>query len=215
MQEAFRTRRGSIGGTSQLRILSRGHRLAAAAVLVSGLGAALPASRTSAESIANQVVESAPPRVFDIFLTRLMAAESGGRTNAKNPRSSALGPFQFIKRTFLDVARRHFLAEIAGLTEEEILELRTDPELSRRAAAAVCRESVDYFKEQGLKPTFSHLRLAFLLGPADAARIIHAQQRTPVMRLLSPAVIKANPFMRRMSVSDLLAKSERDVSTRG
>jgi len=215
MQEAFRTRRGSIGGTSQLRILSRGHRLAAAAVLVSGLGAALPASRTSAESIANQVVESAPPRVFDIFLTRLMAAESGGRTNAKNPRSSALGPFQFIKSTFLDVARRHFLAEIAGLTEEKILELRTDPGLSRRVAAVFCRESVDYLKEQGLAPTFSHLRLAFFLGPADAARIMLAQQRTPVTLLLSPAVIKANPFMRGMRVNDLLAKSERDVSTRG
>jgi hypothetical protein len=144
-----------------------------------------------------------------------MAAESGGRINAKNPRSSALGPFQFIKSTFLDVARRHFLAEIAGLTEEEILELRTDPELSRRAAAVFCRESVDYLKEQGLAPTFSHLRLAFFLGPADAARIMLAQQRTPVTRLLSPAVIKANPFMRGMRVSDLLAKSERDVSTRG
>ena len=110
------------------------------------------------------------------------------------------------------MARRHFLAEIAGLTEEEILELRTDPELSRRAAVVFCRESFEYLKEQGLKPTFSHLRLAFFLGPADAARIMHAQKRTPVTRLLSPAVIKANPFMRRMSVSDLLAKSERDVS---
>ena len=82
-----------------------------------------------------------------------MAAESGGRTNAKNPRSSALGPFQFIKSTFLDVARRHFLAEIAGLTEEKILELRTDPGLSRRVAAVFCRESVNYLKEQGLAPT--------------------------------------------------------------
>jgi len=113
------------------------------------------------------------------------------------------------------VARRHFSAEIVGLTEEEILELRTDPELSRRAAAASCRQSVDYLKEQGLQPTFAHLRLAFLLGPADAARIIRAQERTLVARLLSPAVIKANPFMRSMKVSDLLAKSERDVSTPG
>ena len=154
MQEAFRTRRGSLGGSSQLRIFSRGHRLAAAAVLVSGLGAALPASRTSAELIANQVVESAPPRVFDIFLTRLMAAESGGRLKAKNPRSSALGPFQFIKSTFLHMARRHFLAEIAGLTEEEILELRTDPELSRRAAVVFCRRVSNTSRSKGSSRPF-------------------------------------------------------------
>lgn len=161
------------------------------------------------------MVETAPARTFDIFLDRLMAAESGGRRNAKNPRSSALGPFQFIKSTFLDIARRHFTTEIADLSEEEILELRQNRELSRRAAAAFCRESMEFLKEEGIRPTFAHLRLAFLLGPADAARVIQAEERTPVRDLLSVAVIKANPFMRGMSVSDLLAKSERDLSARG
>jgi hypothetical protein len=150
-----------------------------------------------------------------MFLDRLMAAESGGRRDAKNPRSSALGPFQFIRSTFLDIARRHLPTEIAGLSEEEILELRRNRELARRAAAAFCRESVEFLKEEGIRPTFAHLRLAFLLGPADAARVIQAQQRTPVRDLLSPPVIKANPFMRGMSVSDLLAKSERDLSVSG
>ena len=140
-----------------------------------------------------------------------MAAESGGRSHAKNPRSTALGPFQFIKATFLELTRRHFPQEISGLSEAAILKLRTDPNLSRRAAAVFCKESVDYLKEKGLEPNFAHLRLAYLLGPADAARIMQAQKQTPVVRLLSPVVIKANPFMRSMSVTDLLAKSERDV----
>jgi len=110
------------------------------------------------------------------------------------------------------MTRRHFPAEVAGLTETEILRLRTDPDLSRRAAAAFCKESVRYLKERGLNPTFVHLRLAYLLGPADAARIMESGHKTPVVRLLSPAVIRANPFMRRMKVIDLLAKSERDVT---
>jgi len=37
-------------------------------------------------------------------------------------------PYQFIKSTFLELTRRHFPAEIVGLTEEEILRLRTDPD---------------------------------------------------------------------------------------
>ena len=194
-----------------MRIFSRGQALAAAAVLVCGLAAATPSSSAPEKLVADQIVATAPPSAFDAFLDRLMAAESGGRSNAKNPRSTALGPFQFIKGTFLEVTRRHFRDEISGLTEKQILSLRTDPDLSRRAAAVFCKESVNYLKDKGLEPNFAHLRLAYLLGPADAARIMQAQEQTPVVRLLSPAVIKANPFMRRMSVTDLLAKSERDV----
>src|SRR5262249_50283880 len=159
---------------------SCGHRLAAAVLLASWLAAVLLPSRASAEPIAEQVVETAPSLIFDSFLDRLMVAESAGRRNAKNPRSTALGPFQFINSTFLAVARRHFASEIVGLSEKQILKLRTDPKLSRRAAAVYCEESASYLKGKGLQPTFAHLRLAFLLGPADAARIMQAPQQTPV-----------------------------------
>jgi hypothetical protein len=215
VEEARLDPAGFSWGNPDLRSFSSGHGLAAAAVFACAIASALSASHASAEPISDQMVEIAPARAFDMFLDRLMAAESGGRRDAKNPRSSALGPFQFIKSTFLDIARRHLATEIAGLSEEEILDLRRDRELSRRAAAAFCRENVAFLKEQGIRPTFAHLRLAFLLGPADAARIVQAQERTAVRELLAPAVIKANPFMRRMSVSDLLAKSERDLSARG
>lgn len=188
--------------------------MAAATAIACAIASASPA-RASTESISDQIVETAPDRAFDMFLDRLMATESAGRSDAKNPRSSALGPFQFIRSTFLDIARRYLPTEISGLSEEEVLELRRNRELSRRAAAAFCRESAEFLKGEGVRPTFAHLRLAFLLGPADAARVIQAQDRTPVRDLLSPAVIKANPFMRGMSVGDLLAKSERDLSVRG
>jgi hypothetical protein len=167
---------------------------------------------SASTSIAAKYVETASSAEFDAFLDRLMSAESGGLSHAKNPRSTALGPFQFIKSTFLEITRRHFPADIAGLSDTQILARRTDHDLSRRAATVFCKDSVRYLKEQGLEPTFAHLRLAYLLGPADAARVMQAQAQTPVVRLLSAAVIKANPFMRRMEVGDLIAKSERDVS---
>jgi hypothetical protein len=55
------------------------------------------------------------------------------------------------------------------------------------------------------------LRLAFLLGPSDAARVLKAEPQTPAIQLLSAAVVKANPFMLGMNVGDLRAKSIRDV----
>ena len=166
----------------------------------------------SGDSLARQLVEQAPPETFDVFLDRLMVAESSGRSAAKNPRSTAFGPFQFIKSTFLDITRRHFPLETAGLSEAEILSLRSDRDLSRRAATVFCRENVKYLQDRGHEPTFGHLRLAFLLGAADAAQVLQAKQQTPVTDLLSPSVVKANPFMRTMSVANLLEKSERDVS---
>src|SRR5215470_16071736 len=165
--------------------------LIAAIALASGLIVAEAASSTSANLFADVLVETAPASLFDFFLDRLMAAESGGRNDAKNPRSTALGPFQFLRSTFLDVTRRHFQAEIVGLTEEEI---------------------VRYLKDKGLAPTFAYLRLAYLLGPADAVRIIQAQAEAPVVSLLSVEVITANPFMRDMSVAELIAKSKRDLA---
>src|SRR5215510_5156226 len=189
-----------------------GRSLIAAIALASGLIVAEATSSTSANQIADELVETAPASLFDFFLDRLMAAESGGHNDAKNPRSTALGPFQFLRSTFLDVTRRHFQAEIVGLTEEEIAALRTEPALSRRVAAVYCKEIVRYLKDKGLAPTFAYLRLAYLLGPADAVRIIQAQAETPVVSLLSVAVIAANPFMRDMSVAELIAKSKRDLA---
>ena len=195
-----------------LLTLCCGLSLIAAIALASGPIVAEAASSTSANLIADELVETAPASLFDFFLDRLMAAESGGRNDAKNPRSTALGPFQFLRSTFLDVTRRHFQAEIVGLTEEEIAALRTEPVLSRRAAAAYCKEIIRHLKDKGLAPTFAYLRLAYLLGPADAVRIIQAQAETPLVSLLSVEVITANPFMRDMSVAELIAKSKRDLA---
>ena len=194
-----------------MRMLFVGQRFAAAVLLVSVLGTVAPISVGANEAIAQQRAETAPPSTFDTFLDRLMGAESGGRSHAKNPRSTALGPFQFIKSTFLGVTRRNFPTEIAGLNEAQVLVLRTDRDFSRRAAAAFSKENLSFLKERGLDPTFAHLRLAYLLGAADAAVIVLAQQDTPVTSVLSAAVIKANSFMHGMSAADLLARSERDV----
>jgi hypothetical protein len=200
-------------GTSSLRIFSIGLSLAGAGLVASGLVAIASSKARSANiAIAHEIPENAPAASFETYLDRLMAAESGGSSTAKNPRSTALGAFQFIKSTFLEITRRHFPTEVAGLSEQQILHLRTDRDFSRRAAAAFSRDNLRYLKERGHDPTFAQLRLAFLLGPTDAAQILRARQDTPIVRVLSAPVVKANPFMRRMSVADLLAKGVRDIS---
>jgi hypothetical protein len=159
------------------------------------------------------LVAGAPEAAFEIFLDRLMRVESNGRDDAANPRSTALGPFQFIKSTFIEVARRHFASEVAILDDEALLALRTRRDFARRAASAFSRENLAFLTEQGLNPTFGHLRLAFLVGPTGAARLMQAAPDTPVADVLGNAVIAANPFMKGMSAADLIARTARDVGS--
>ena len=150
---------------------------------------------------------------FETFLDRLMRAESNGRDFAANPRSTALGPFQFIKATFIEVARRHF-AEMVSFSDEEVLALRTNRAYARRAAAIYSMENLAYLTGKGLKPSLGDLRLAYLVGPTAAARILQAHPQTPAGDILGAQVVRANPFMAGMSASELIARSTRDVGER-
>ncbi len=161
-----------------------------------------------------------PPRVqdaslqvpdLDLFLDRLMHAESGGRDWVANPRSSAVGPFQFIRSTFIDVARRHFPREVSELSDEQVLELRTHRNFARAAAAAFTTENAAQLKAQGAEPSLPNLRLAFLLGASGAARVLQAQPQQRLSEVLGPSVLRANPFMVGMTAIGLIAKAGRDV----
>jgi hypothetical protein len=180
------------------------------ACMLSG-GAAAMTEAPAAGSAATEAAVGAPDAAFDTFLDHLMRSESNGQDSAKNPRSTALGAFQFIKSTFLDVMRRHFPADIANMNETDILALRTDRGFARRAAEAFSKENLDYLADRGLRPTFGHLRLAFLLGPVGAARVLEAPPAKPVVEILDDKVVAANPFMRRMSAADLIDRAHRDV----
>jgi hypothetical protein len=63
----------------------------------------------------------------------------------------------------------------------------------------------------GLNPTFGHLRLAFLVGPSAAVRLLQTTPTTPVTEILGTGAITANPFMKGMSAADLIARADRDV----
>ncbi len=149
---------------------------------------------------------------FELFLDRLMMAESSGRDTLKNSRSSALGPYQFIKGTFLYVTRRHFTERIAGLNRTQILALRTDRKFSRQVVAQYTRELAAHLARNGIATTYGNLRLAYLLGPSGATRVLQAKPTTPVRRLISRAAVVANPFLAAMTADQIIERANRDIS---
>lgn len=149
---------------------------------------------------------------LDTFLDRLMMAESGGNVYARNARSTALGPFQFIAATWLHLARTAFATETAELKPHEVLELRTDLDFARRAAKAYTEANAAHLIANGHKATFGNLRLAFLVGPGGAVKVLSAKPVTPVAGILGATVVGANPFMRAMTAEDLIARAHRDIA---
>lgn len=153
------------------------------------------------------------PMTMSIFLDRLMMAESGGNDFARNNRSTATGPFQFIVSTFLSVAERHFPEETSNLSRTQILALRTNRAFARKAAEAYTKDNAAHLAAAGHKPTFTNLRLAYLLGAGGADRVLSAPPKARVSVLLGRAVMRANPFMAGMTASDLIARAARDIAT--
>jgi hypothetical protein len=158
--------------------------------------------------------EEASPQAFPMedFLDRLMAAESGGRLRKKNPRSTALGPFQFVESTFLMVVNKHFQSEVAGLTKQQILARRTDMAFSRRAARAYVHDLISALASKDLPASPINVRIAFLVGPSAAVRLLGTRPDEPLTRVLSADAIAANPFMSGATIAQLVQKAAVDVS---
>ncbi len=186
--------------------------IAALAVGIASASAEEPGqAQTSAQPVAVDPAIAQPGLTLETFLDRLMMAESGGRDGARNSRSTAVGPFQFIRETFLYVVRRHFAEETASLSPVAVLGLRTDRAFARRAAEAYAKDNAAHLAGEGLPTSFTNLRLAYLAGPSGAVRLLRAPPETKVARLLSAAAISANPFMAHMTAEALIAKCARDI----
>lgn len=164
------------------------------------------------EANAAEIALTAPATMtLETFLDRLMAAESSGQDAARNPRSTAVGPFQFIEETFLYVVRRHFADETKSLSAVAVLGLRQDRAFARRAAEAYSKDNATRLAKEGLATSFTNLRLAYLTGPSGAVRVLRAPPQTRVSTLLSSAAISANTFLAHMTAQELIAKCARDL----
>lgn len=145
------------------------------------------------------------------LIDSIIGAESGGNPNATNPRSSATGLGQFISSTWLDTIRtaRPDLAQ--GKTDEELLALRTDPQLSREMTEAYANQNQALLSKAGVPVTPGATYLAHFAGPGGAVKVLQSDPSAPVGDILGPAVVKANPFLTNMTAGDLQAWASKKV----
>lgn len=145
------------------------------------------------------------------LIDSIISAESGGDANAKNPNSSASGPSQFIDSTWLSTFKsaRPDLAQ--GKTDDQILALKTDPQISREMTEAYANQNGAILSKNGLPVTDGNTYLAHFAGPGGAVKVLQADPTAPVESILGPAAVKANPFLRGMTAGDLQAWAAKKV----
>lgn len=192
-------------------------------------GAAAPVivARPAAE------VAVAPPRATSVpeargvpeglstgFTNAVVRYESGGDPNAKNPRSSATGVGQFIKGTWLDLLRRNRPDIAQGKSDAELLQLRTDPALSREMIQVYRHENAGELRAAGLPVSDATLALAHGFGSAGARSILTAAPGTSMAQVFPPSerdrqrgytesdVIRSNPRLRNMTAGQVIEQAQ-------
>ena len=125
------------------------------------------------------------------LLDQVRQAESGGLLTAKNPRSSAYGPYQFISGTWRDVIGR-MRPDLAQLPDPQLLALRSDPELSRQAADFyMSRDITPRLQSAGFEANPANSYLGWFLGPSGAVQALKAPTASRVADVF-PEIVDAN-----------------------
>ena len=143
------------------------------------------------------LVKVAPGR-FDYgeYSRYRQALESGGgKADAANPNSSALGPDQFIKDTWLGLVGRYKPEWADGLTEKELLALRTDPAKSAEMVAHFDQENAQALRLSGMPVTNETLYASHHFGPGKGVQFAKAGGDTPMADILTPAQMRANSYL--------------------
>lgn len=112
------------------------------------------------------------------YLVKTARRESNFDPSARASTSSATGLFQFTNATWLDTVDRHGARhglDTTGMSRDQILALRNNPEISARMGAELTAENARLIEARVGRPaTPGELYAAHFLGASDAARLIEA-----------------------------------------
>ncbi len=149
------------------------------------------------------------------YLLKTAMRESSLNPSAKAPSSSAVGLFQFLDSTWLQVMKEQgprlgYQQYADAITKDssgdyvvkdkklrtEILKLREDPQIAADMAAAFTKSNGEYLEAKfGRMPSPGELYIAHFLGPQGAEKLFNAGLKDPdqVAAKLFPNQARANP----------------------
>lgn len=114
---------------------------------------------------------------------------------AANPTSTAVGPGQFIKSTWLRMMKSYRADLYDSMDATQLLKLRCDYTLSYEMVTNLAKEGEAYLTARGLKVTAGRLYLAHFLGAKSAANVLQANPDANLADVVSQGVFNANAFL--------------------
>lgn len=133
------------------------------------------------------------------YLVNQAAAESSFDAEAKASSSSATGLYQFIESTWLSMMERYgedYGLDTQGLSDDEILEMRNNPEASSFMAAAFASENERFLNSRwGGDVGSTELYFAHFMGATGASSFLNARDENPIQAAadLFPRAARSNP----------------------
>ena len=149
---------------------------------------------------ANAFVAGIADSSYEAMVVR---SESGGKNAAANPNSTALGPHQFLKSTWLNLIERYQPEWAQGLNTTQRLALRADRQKSSEMFAHFRRENQSALARAGIPVNPATEYLAHFFGSGGAINVLSKSADTLVSDIVPASVIKANKFLTGMTVRDV------------
>ena len=157
----------------------------------------------------------------DAVVERIISAESNDNASAKNKRSSATGPAQFLDQTWLDMIRAYRPDLAKAHSREQMLALRSDAKIAREMTRRFAERHAAILARRGLPVTPATVYLAHFAGGAGATALLTAQLEADAAQVMAFAdatgrtkreqIVKANPFLDKFSVADLELWADRKM----
>ena len=166
-------------------------------------------------------IDALPTGIMQI--ARLIHAGEG---TGKNPRSSALGPYQFVDSTFAGEFRKNYPDRARGMSDREIIALKRSPEgaaISEAMGPKFIANSAKVVARAGFEPDAGNVYLAHFLGPDTAVKVLRANPNAPISRYVSQEAIDANPPLQKNPTvggtinwaRGYMAQQEKNLSRKG
>ena len=126
------------------------------------------------------------------LLNKIAGIESGYKSSAANPNSTAKGLFQFTDSTWKGMG---------GKAGEQF-----DPEKNAELGAKFVRQNAEGLKGAlGRNPTYGEVYASHFFGLKGAKDLLNMDPKTPMNEAVSAQVLKANPQLKDKTVGQVMA----------
>lgn len=126
------------------------------------------------------------------YLDRIKQQESGGKSNAQNPLSTAHGLFQITKGTW-DFIQNSPEGKAAGIVS--FADGKSNDDQNTKVAEILTAKNATVLTNAGVEVTGGNLYMAHFLGAGRVAQVLQLPDNTGAREAFTAAEIKSNPFL--------------------